>query len=64
MVDVSLINFSVGHINVSMRGLVGGDDWLFTGFYGNPRVELTRESWRLLEMVRRGEVNCGFVWGI
>lgn len=38
-------------------------EWFLIGFYGNPRVELRRESWKLLEQVRNGGVCLGFVGG-
>lgn len=41
--DVSLINFSVGHVDVRVRGMVG-DDWFLSGFYGNSRAEFRIES--------------------
>lgn len=41
--DISLINFSVGHVDVRVRGMVD-DDWFLSEFYGNPRAEFRTES--------------------
>lgn len=58
-VGVSLINFSLAHINVRVKGIVRGIT-VFYGFY--PGVYLRRESWKLLERVgkrKRGTWFCG-----
>lgn len=44
---LSIVSYSKGHIDAIIKE--GSGDWRFTGFYGNPKVEERKESWKLLE---------------
>ena len=52
-VVVDLKTYSKNHIDVWVtedRGL--GQQWCFTGFYGDPSRSRRKESWRLLKFLR------------
>lgn len=49
-VDVSLLSYSIGHIDVKVTRLERGEECYFTGFYGNPVVDLRQ----ILEVVGKG----------
>ncbi|KAK2665103.1 hypothetical protein Ddye_003677 [Dipteronia dyeriana] len=46
-VDLFLLSFSMGHIDVRIQGANNGK-WRFTGFYGNPDKAQRANSWSLL----------------
>ena len=48
-VNISLRSFSAGHIDMVIGGQNNDPPWFLTGFYGNPVMEMRRESWKLLE---------------
>lgn len=56
-IDISLLIFSIIHINVHIRGLRSTKEWSFTGFYGNPRVGRRSDSLRLLERIGNRRVG-------
>lgn len=48
--DVSIMSFSLGHIDWTIKSLDLW--WSFIGFYGNPSVEKSVESWNLLRRLK------------
>ncbi|KAK3232376.1 hypothetical protein Dsin_004257 [Dipteronia sinensis] len=62
-VDVLLMSFSVGHIDVSIR-CANKNYWRLTGFYGHPEQSQRPNSWTLLRRLaireEVGELVSGF----
>ncbi|XP_035544552.1 uncharacterized protein LOC118347963 [Juglans regia] len=57
--QVELLNYSQWHINLWVKGRRGEDDWLLTGFYGNPDASKREKSWELLKELKPQE---GIAW--
>lgn len=52
-VNVRILNLSRTHIDVMVSGgVMGGGDWRFTGFYGEPRRQFRGDSWYLIKYLR------------
>ncbi|KAM0896908.1 hypothetical protein ACQ4PT_022902 [Festuca glaucescens] len=52
-VSVRVLNISRSHIDVLVSGdVLGGGEWRFTGFYGEPRRQFRGDSWYLLNYLR------------
>ncbi|KAL5815197.1 hypothetical protein ACOSQ4_025838 [Xanthoceras sorbifolium] len=49
---VSVLSYSVGHVDARINS-IGGRDWWFSGFYGNPVLNQCSSSWELLRRLRR-----------
>lgn len=54
-VEVTLISFSVGHINVVIKSQ-NREAFVFTSFYGNPNTNKRSHSWELFKRLKP-EVN-------
>lgn len=48
-INVSLLSYSQGHINVKIIGNSSINTWRFTGFYSNPETEQRHHFWSLLK---------------
>ncbi|CAM8999721.1 unnamed protein product [Rhodiola kirilowii] len=59
-IEVSLISYSDFHIDVSISG---EDDFLFSLFYGNPRVQERWRSWELLRRLKKESCRPWVVMG-
>lgn len=42
MLLIFLGSYSVGHVDVCVKGLECVESWFYTSFYGNPRMEKGR----------------------
>ncbi|KAL0367264.1 UNVERIFIED_CONTAM: putative mitochondrial protein [Sesamum radiatum] len=52
-ISVSLLSYSMNHIDVQVHSTDGLSDWRLTGFYGNPDQNMRSHSWNLLRQLRR-----------
>ncbi|EPS63383.1 hypothetical protein M569_11401 [Genlisea aurea] len=55
-VCVSLLSFCSSYIDVLVRLTPTLPEWRFTGFYGNPAVQLRPRSWDLLRQIRHHSI--------
>ncbi|XVE72246.1 hypothetical protein DITRI_Ditri11bG0024200 [Diplodiscus trichospermus] len=46
--DLEVLNFFRNHIDAVVKGLDGEAPWRFTGYYGEPKVNMRHNSWSLM----------------
>jgi hypothetical protein len=63
-VVVDLKSYSKYHIDVWVKESDQGQQWRFTGFYGDPSRSRRKESWRMLRFLRNQFDLPGYVPGI